>query len=443
MSEVGQGRAAGPGRPARAICAPIPERESGGLQRTLNFHPMTARLYYTDAYLTTFDATVTARADAGRRIYLDRTAFYPTSGGQPFDTGRLGGVAVVDVIDEGDRIAHVVESPVAGDRIAGAIDWARRFDHMQQHTGQHLLSAVIAEHFGHATVGVHFGRESATLDLDTPGFGHAEIVDAEARANAVVTENRPVEVSFEEAAAVAGLRKASDREGTLRIVTIRDLDRSACGGTHVHATGEIGAIAIRKVERVKQHVRLEFLCGLRAVSRTRADADLLSALATSHSATAEELPALLAAQRAELKAGAAARRELEEAVAGYRARELHAAIPPDARGRRVALVREPAGPVERVRAVALAYAGLAGGVLIAVVGEPPAVLLATAADTGLDAGRILKPALEASGGRGGGNVRMAQGSVREVAALEGVVEAVLRAVSAAAYSPPGALGPPI
>ena len=403
---------------------------------------MTDRLYYTDAYLTAFDAAVVARADAGRRIYLDRTAFYPTSGGQPFDTGRLGGVAVVDVIDEGDRIAHVVESPVAGDRLAGAIDWARRFDHMQQHTGQHLLSAVIAEHFGHATVGVHFGRESATLDLDTPGFGHAEIVDAEARANAVVTENRPVEVSFEEAAAAARLRKASDREGTLRIITIRDLDRSACGGTHVRATGEIGAIAIRKVERVKQHVRLEFLCGLRAVRRTRADADLLSALATSHSATAEELPALLEAQRAELKVGAAARRELEEAVAGYRARELYASIQADGRGRRVAVVREAAGPVERLRGLALAYAGLAGGVLIAVVTDPPAILLATAADTGLDAGRILKPALEANGGRGGGNARMAQGSVRDVGTLEGVVAAVLSVVSAG-YSLPGALGPPI
>jgi alanyl-tRNA synthetase len=390
---------------------------------------MTDRLYYTDAYLATFDAAVVARADAGLRIYLDRTAFYPTSGGQPFDTGRLGGAPVVDVLDEGDRIAHIVESPVAGDRLAGAIDWARRFDHMQQHTGQHLLSAVIAERFGHATVGVHFGRESATLDLDASGLGHAEVVEVEASANTAVTENRPVEVSFEEAAVATGLRKASDREGMLRIVTIEGLDRSACGGTHVRATGEVGPIAIRKVERVKQHVRLEFLCGLRAVRGARADADLLSTIATSLSASAEELPSLLETQRAELKAGAAARRELEEAVAGYRARDLHAATPPDARGRRVAIVREKTGPVERLRALASAYAGLGGGVLIVAIAEPPAVLLAAAADTGFDAGRILKPALEANGGRGGGNARMAQGSVGGVVALEGVVEAVLGAVS--------------
>jgi alanyl-tRNA synthetase len=396
---------------------------------------MTDRLYYTDAYLTTFDAAVMARADAGRRIYLDRTAFYPTSGGQPCDTGRLGDVAVIDVIDEGDRIAHVVESPVVGDRLSGAIDWVRRFDHMQQHTGQHLLSAVIAERFGHATVAVHFGRESSTLDLDTPGFGHAEIVEAEAGANVAVTQDRPVDVSFEEAAAAAaGLRKASNRDGTLRIVTIRDLDRSACGGTHVRATGEIGAIAIRKVERVKQHVRLEFLCGLRAVRRARADADLLSALAISHSAAAEELPALLEAQRAEIKANGAARRELEDVVSGYRARELHASTPPDARGRHIAVVREAVGAVERLRALAQAYTGLSGGVLIAVVAEPPTALFATAADTGLDAGRILKPALDANGGRGGGNARMAQGSVGQVAALEGVVEALLRVVST--HAPP-------
>ena len=390
---------------------------------------MTDRLYYSDAYLKTFDAAVVARADDGRRLYLDRTAFYPTSGGQPFDTGRLGAATVLDVIDEGDRIAHLVDAPVAGDRLEGAIDWARRFDHMQQHTGQHLLSAVVADRFGLATVSVHFGRESSTLDLDAGTLDHAAIVEVEAAANTAVTENRPVIVSFEEAAAAAGLRKAPGREGTLRIVTIEGVDRSACGGTHVRATGEIGAIVIRKVERVKQHVRLEFLCGLRALRRARADADLLSAIAAAHSATAEDLPALLEAQRAELKAGAAARRELEAAVAGYRARELHGSIPPDARGRRVAVVREAAGPVERLRVLAQAYAALPGGVLIVAVADPAAVLLATAAETGLDAGRILKPVLEANGGRGGGNARLAQGSVRDGAGLTAVVEQVVRDLS--------------
>jgi alanyl-tRNA synthetase len=402
---------------------------------------MTHRLYFTDAYLTTFAATVTARADDGRRLYLDRTAFYPTSGGQPFDTGRLGGAVVIDVIDEGDRIAHLLDAPAAGDRLEGVIEWARRFDHMQQHTGQHLLSAVLAERFGLATVSVHFGRENATLDLDAAAVQHAQLVDAELAANAVVSENRPVTVSFEEAGSAPGLRKASDREGTLRIVTIEGLDRSACGGTHVRATGEIGAISIRKVERVKQHVRLEFLCGLRAVRRARADADLLSTIAASRSAAADELPALLEAERLELKAGAAARRELEETVAGYRARELYASTQPNVEGRRVAVARETAGPLERLRPLAQAYAELPGGVLIGTVTNPPAVLLAAAADTGLDAGRLLKPALEANGGRGGGNARLAQGSVRDGEGLAAVVEVLLRAATSG-YSSPAA-GPPM
>ena len=402
---------------------------------------MTHRLYFTDAYLTTFAATVTARADDGRRLYLDRTAFYPTSGGQPFDTGRLGGAVVIDVIDEGDRIAHLLDAPAAGDRLEGVIEWARRFDHMQQHTGQHLLSAVLAERFGLATVSVHFGRESATLDLDAAAVQHAQLVDAELAANAVVSENRPVTVSFEEAGSAPGLRKASDREGTLRIVTIEGLDRSACGGTHVRATGEIGAISIRKVERVKQHVRLEFLCGLRAVRRARADADLLSTIAASRSAAADELPALLEAERLELKTGAAARRELEETVAGYRARELYASTQPNVEGRRVAVARETAGPLERLRPLAQAYAELPGGVLIGTVTNPPAVLLAAAADTGLDAGRLLKPALEANGGRGGGNARLAQGSVLDGEGLAAVVEVLLRAATSG-YSSPAA-GPPM
>jgi alanyl-tRNA synthetase len=391
---------------------------------------VTERLYYTDAYLTAFDAAVVDRADGGRRVYLDRTAFYPSSGGQLFDTGRLGAVEVVDVVEEGDRVAHLLAAPAPGERLVGAVDWPRRFDHMQQHTGQHLLSAVIAERFGHATVSVHFGRESATLDLDTGDFPHPRAVEAEVLANAAVTANHSVRVSFEEAGTAAGLRKAPDREGMLRIVTIEGLDRSACGGTHVRATGEIGPILIRKVERVKQQVRLEFLCGARAVQRARAEADLLAGLAAGHSAAPEELPALLAAQRAELKAGAATRRELEEALAGYRARELHVAATPDARGRRLSIVREAHGPLDRLRALAQAYSTLPGGVFIGVVEEPPGLILSAAADAGLDAGQTLKPSLEAHAGRGGGNARLAQGVLKHPGALEAALTNLLGALTA-------------
>ena len=390
---------------------------------------VTERLYYADAYLTDFDAAVVDRSDSGRRIYLDRTAFYPTSGGQPFDTGWLGSAAVVDVVDEGDRIAHLVAEPVGDEHPHGRVDWPRRFDHMQQHTGQHLLSAVLAERFGAATRSVHFGHDASTLDLETGSFSHAQAAEAEARANEAVTENRPVGVRFEEAALASGLRKASGREGMLRIVTIEGLDRSACGGTHVRATGEIGPIIVRKVERVKQIVRLEFLCGMRAVRRARADAELLAALARAQSAGADELPALLEAQRAELKAVSQARRELEEALAGYRARELHASIAPDARGRRIAVLREANGPVERLRALAQAYSGLPGGIFLGLVETPAAVVLAASVDSGVDAGAVLKPALAVRGGRGGGNPRVAQGSIKEASELDAVVAALKAAVA--------------
>src|SRR5688572_26511204 len=172
---------------------------------------MTERIYYTDAYAETFEASVAERDDGGRRVYLDRTAFYPTSGGQPHDLGQLGGVAVMDVVDEGERIAHVLAEPLGPvSRVGGRIDWARRFDHMQQHTGQHLLSAVLADLFGIATVSVHFGPETSTIDLDTLGLEPAEAAAAEARTNALVWEVRPVTVTFEDASSAAGLRKPPD-----------------------------------------------------------------------------------------------------------------------------------------------------------------------------------------------------------------------------------------
>jgi alanyl-tRNA synthetase len=347
--------------------------------------PMTERLYYTDAYLREFDATVVERTDGGRRIYLDRTAFYPTSGGQPFDTGRLGEVQVLDVVDEGERIAHQLDGPVADDRIIGRIDWDRRFDHMQQHTGQHLLSAVIADLLGHATMSVHFGDSSSTLDLDAGEIELEQVVAVEARANAVVTEDRAVEVGFESATGTTGLRKPSAREGTLRIITIDRLDRSACGGTHVRATGEIGAILIGKIERVRKTVRLEFVCGGRAVRRARSDHDLLVRLAGLYSASPGELPALLEGQRGELRRAAASVRELEHTVARYRAAELYAAATLRPSGRRVIVLREETGPLERLRPLAQAVAALSRAAFLGVVSQPPGVLVATSEDSGIGA----------------------------------------------------------
>jgi alanyl-tRNA synthetase len=384
---------------------------------------VTERLYYTDAYAAHFHATVVDRADGSRRVYLDRTAFYPTSGGQPHDLGRLDGVPVLDVVDEGERIAHVLAEPLAAGQVSGELDWPRRFDHMQQHTGQHLLSAVLADLFGFETISVHFGPASSTLDLEAQAIEPAQLTAAEARANAVVWEQRPVEVTFEEAASARGLRKPSDRAGVIRIISIRDLDRSACGGTHVRNTAEIGPVLIRGVERVRKNVRLEFVCGGRALRRARADRELLATLAAQGSAAPDDLPAILESQRAELKAAAAARREADESLARYRARELYEATTPDADGLRRAVVRDTPG-LESVRPLALAFTSLPRTVLVAAVAAPPAVLIATSADSGVDAGARLKAAVATTGGRGGGSPRLAQGSVADAEALGGVVTAL-------------------
>ena len=387
---------------------------------------MTQRLYYTDSYLTAFPAEVVDRAEDGALVYLDRTAFYPTSGGQPHDTGRLGAARVLDVVDQGERIAHRLDLPLPAGPVDGAIDWPRRFDHMQQHTGQHLLSAVLADLTGHATMSVHFGRDISTLDLDTPELSHDQVVEAELRANRIVTENRPVEVSFEDAGSAEGLRKASEREGTLRVVSIRDLDRSACGGTHVRATGEIGPVLVRRLERVRKTVRLEFLCGERAVRRARTDADLLAGLAASQSAAPEELPALLSNLRFQVKEETARRRKAEIALAEIRARELFDAASTTLSGRRVVVLRESSGPVDRFRPVALAVAALPAAIFLGVIETPPSLLLAASPDSEVDAGSVLGTLLKGFGGRGGGNGEFAQGSLPNPTDLHTAVDALLK-----------------
>jgi alanyl-tRNA synthetase len=383
--------------------------------------PLTDRLYYTDAYLREFEASVIERSDGGVRVYLDRTAFYPTSGGQPHDTGQLGDVDVVDVVDEGDRVAHLLTAPLLEGLTRGRLNWDRRFDHMQQHTGQHLLSAVLADLLGYATVGVHFGKDVSTLDLDTGQLTSEQVRLAERRANEVVVQNRPVKVSFEEADEAIGLRKASSRSGTLRIITIEEIDRSACGGTHVSSTGEIGAILIRKVERVRKGTRVEFLCGGRAVQRARSDFDLLSALATQFSASADELPGLIAAGRTELKEAVSTRRALEAELDLYHAKELYAGATLDASGIRRVLVRQAAGSVNTLKGVAQAFASLPRAIFVAATDSPPAILLATSPDSGIDASNVLKGLLAGVGGRGGGSATMAQGTVPGPEQLEKVL----------------------
>jgi alanyl-tRNA synthetase len=368
----------------------------------------TERLYYNDAYLADFNARIVDRADDGRKLYLDRTAFYPTSGGQPHDTGILASSNVVDVIDEGDRIAHVLDSPVHADEVRGKVYWSRRFDNMQQHTGQHLLSAIFEDLLKARTVSVHFGDETSTLDLEIDALASQSLEEVEQRANQIVAENRLVTVSFEEAAAAKGLRKAVDRQGTLRVISIADLDRSACGGTHVRATGEIGCILLRSTERIRKTMRVQFVCGLRAVARARADYQTLSVIASTLSTSLDTAAPLVAAQSAQLKEAEQTRRRIERDLARFRAAELHAATPPGESGVRVIVPSQP-DSMDALRALTQA---LVERERVVFVGSTPEgqLLVAASEDSGHDAGKLLKDALTALGGKGGGSPRLAQGS---------------------------------
>ena len=383
--------------------------------------PMTERLYYDNSYLREFSAQAIASSNDGNTIYLDRTAFYPTSGGQPFDLGTISGVAVREVVDEGERIAHLLAAPVPVGPVECSIDWNRRFDHMQQHTGQHLLSAVFEEIFHLRTVSFHLGAESSTIDLEGGTLEARTAVHAERRSNEIVWENRPVSVAYEDAAAVEGLRKPSEREGTLRIVSIDGLDRSACGGTHVRATGEIGAVLIRKLEKVRQTTRVEFLCGGRAVERARADYEALTHVAQLFSASLDDAPGMVAAQLETARVADKARRKLELDLAAYQGTELYRNTEPGPDGIRRSVRRAASGSLEELRALAQNFTAQPRAVFVATLATPPSVLLAVSADAGVDAGQKLKAALAETGGRGGGTARMAQGSVPDATALDRVI----------------------
>ena len=386
---------------------------------------MTERLYYHDSYLRDFHARVIDRTGDGASLYLDRTAFYPTSGGQPHDIGSINGMAVVDVIDEGERIAHRTASPVDSADADCLIDWPRRLDHMQQHSGQHLLSAVFIEQFGIETCSFHLGEEISTLDLETPAIDLEKVMAAERRANEAVCENRPILVTYEAADAAADLRKPSDRDGTLRIVSIQGLDRIACGGTHVRLTGEIGPILIRRLEKIRSTMRVEFLCGGRAVRRARADYNTLARIAQTFSTSFDETPQVAAAQVESLREADRLRRKLEGELASYQGRELYTATAPDASGLRRVLRRLAKGTLDELRPLAQSFTAQPKAVFIGAIDQPASVLLSTSPDSGIDAGKTLQPLLAQAGGRGGGNPRTAQGSVPAKEALTAILETLI------------------
>src|SRR5579872_767936 len=389
-------------------------------------YPMTERLYYQDCYLREFRARV-VETD-GCRVCLDRTAFYPTSGGQPFDLGTLGGVAVREVIDEDDRIAHLLEAPIgAAEEVQGRIDWERRYDHMQQHTGQHLLSAVLEDLFEIRTVSFHLGSEVSTIDVDAPSLTPEQLERAEESCAAVIAEAPPVQITFEDASATLELRKASERTGKLRIVSIDKLDRSACGGTHVRTTAEIGLILTGKSEKIRGTTRLEFVCGSRALRRARADYRLLGAIGRTLSVPPEQAPELLAGLIEKNKSLEKTTQHLATELARREGKYLYIAAEPGPDGIRRVIQRGVIDDAMRARAQAFVSSLPPGekAVFLAVCDQPPSLLLAASTDSGIHAGDRVKAAVAAAHGRGGGNAQLGQGSVPDAAALASA-EALLR-----------------
>ena len=387
---------------------------------------MTERIYYTEPSCRTFEATVTRTGERDGRplVTLDRTAFYPTSGGQPFDTGRLGSVDVVETIDEGDEIVHVVSAPVApGTRLRGEIDWVRRFDHMQQHTGQHVLSAAFDRLFENRTTSFHMGAEVSTIDLAREATS-GEIDRAVDEANHVVWEDREVSVRFvsvDEASRLT-LRKEPIREGTLRLVEIRDFDLSACGGTHVSRTGAIGIIAVTQSERFRGGSRITFACGSRALRAFRGYRDAVAGAVRVLSVLPHELPS--AVERAQLDAKDLRKTvsRLQGELAGHEASRLleDAALVGD---RRVVVQALEGWDAAGLKAIASSLVAQGGVVAVLVsAGNPIAVVVARSQDAAFDSSKGLRMLLDRFGGRGGGRPELAQG-----AGLVGTIEDILGA----------------
>jgi alanyl-tRNA synthetase len=399
---------------------------------------MTDRLYYHDSFLYDFDAEVRDVIDSPRpAIILDRSAFYPTSGGQIHDTGMItSGATTLNVTEvaeyEDGRVVHYLEAPVKdiqpGTSIRGLIDASRRRDHMQQHSGQHVLSAAFIRLFDMPTVSFHMADDYCSIDLDTPTLTKAQIEAAERLANEIILENHPVEIRFvtRDEAGKLGLRKVPVTErDELRIINIRDVDVSACGGTHVNQTGQIGCILLRKFEKVRQGWRVEFVAGQRAVATARRDYIALTETAGLFSAHIYDVPQQARKSLEEIRALRKQREQSLEELASVQATALLAETP-EQNGRKIVTRTFADREMNFLKLLAQRLTRLAPNViaLLASTSPQPSLVFAQSAGQPFDMSALLKQAMTPLGGRGGGSKDLAQGGFTKVEEIEAALKQV-------------------
>jgi alanyl-tRNA synthetase len=384
----------------------------------------TRRLYYDDSFQDNFSAQVLScevlqeaeDSPFGPRwgVVLDQSLLYPSSGGQPNDLGKLGDGNVLDVQDGEDRILHVVDRPVPIGRIDGCIQWPRRFDHMQQHTGQHLLSAIFQERFGLVTVSFHLGEVVSTIDLRGPQPWPLVLEGAARAANAVIFEDREITVRYGTAEQFAelGVRKEVDREGILRAIEIAGIDLQPCGGTHLRHTGQLGMILLRGCNKIRQDWRVEFVCGGRAEAAARSDAGLISQVSAQLKCAPQDLSASVERLLRERESSAKRLRALLPKVAESEAAALLSAASPRPEGiRMVAQVLENVEP-DYLQQLATALGKTENVIALLADQLTGHIVFAQNPKAGKDMNALLKKTFEQFPGKGGGSKDFARGALQ-------------------------------
>ncbi len=378
---------------------------------------VTERLYLNDSYLTEFSAKVVTLVEReGRPVaILDGTCFYPSSGGQPCDLGTLDGVPVVDVLEEEKEVVHVLERPLpqGTEVVTGSIDWERRFDHMQQHTGQHILSQTFLRVFGAETVSFHMGREVSTIDLDVSSLAEEEVARAEEAANGEVFADREVRTSCVAEGEVAqlGVRGGTPDMARVRIVEIVNFDRVACGGTHCRTTGEVGLVKVHRWGKVRGKQRVEFSCGRRALLDYQLKEGAVQAIARLQNVSECDVVETVQRGAEELRNSRKRIEELVEELLGQEAEFLMAGA--DQVGEcRVVCKLFHGREVREVRKLVGRITARPGFVaLLGVVGEKGNLIFGRSEDLGFDLLEAMKACCSLGGGRGGGRPNFAQGGV--------------------------------